>query len=225
MQGVGALAQAVEDAVVLFLVERVAGVAGDRGVHHELDEALADDGRAQHDGDELVDVGLDLRVEAHELKVAAAVAALADHALGDGVQGGELDLVVLAGVLLLQLAQDTLEAVELADEDVGLVDLVGHDHQVLGVGEVDDGADVLLGEGGAGGVAGVDDDDAAHVDALLLGLLVGGADGVEVGAPGLGLVEVVGDARGVEDREGGGVEGVLRNGHQDTRVWRGADGV
>jgi hypothetical protein len=45
-----------------------------------------------------------------------------------------------------------------------------------------------------------------------------GADGLEVGAPGLVLVEVVGDAGGVEDGEGGGVERVLRDGDEDARL-------
>lgn len=225
VEGGGALAQALKDAVVLLAVELVRGLTGLGGVDHDLDEALADDGGAEHDGDELVNVGLDLRVEADELEVAAAVAALADHALGDAVEGGELDAVVLSRVLLLQLAKDLLEAVELANEDVGLVDLVGHDDEVLLAGELEDGADVLLGEGGTRGVTGVDDYDAAHVDAIGLGLLVCAADGVQVGTPVLGLIEVVGDAGSVEDGEGGGIEGVLWDGDQDTGVGSGADGV
>lgn len=225
VEGGGALTQTVEDAVVLLLVQLVGGLAGPRGVDHELDEALADDGGAEHDGDELVDVGLDLRVEADELEVAAAVAALADHALGDGVEGGELDAVVDAGLLLLHLAQDALEAVELAHEDVGLVDLVGHNDEVLLVGEVEHGTDVVLGEGGAGRVARVDDDEGADIDAVGLGLLVGLAQGVEIGAPVLRLVEVVGDAGGVEDGEGGCVERVLGDRDEDAGVGSGADGV
>lgn len=218
VEGVCALAEAVGDAVVLLVVQLERGVAGPGRVDHELDQALADDGGAQHDGDELVDGGLDLGVEADQLKVAAAVAALAHHALGDAVQRGQLDVVVLARVLLLHLAQDALEAVELADEDVGLVHLVGHDDELLLAGKVDHGAHVGLGQGGAGGVARVDDDDAADVDALGLGLFMRGADGLEVGAPGLVLVEVVGDAGGVEDGEGGGVERVLRDGDEDARL-------
>ena len=191
VQCVGTLAQALEDAVVLLLVQLVTRLAGPWWVDHELDETLADDGRAQHDGHELVDVGLDLRVEAYKLEVATSVTTLTDHALGDGVEGGELDAIILAGGLLLHLAQDALEAVELAHKDVGLVHLVCHHHEVLSRGEVEHGADVLLREGGAGRVAGVDDDDTANVDAIGLGLLVGGANGVEIGAPVLRLVQVI----------------------------------
>lgn len=151
--------------------------------------------------------------------------ALTDHTLGDGVKRGKLETVVLAGGLLLNLAEDLLEAVELANEDVGLVDLIGHDDQVLLGGEVKDGLDVLLGERGTGRVTGVDDDDASDVDAVGLGLLVGSADGVQVGAPASGLVEVVGNAGGVEESEGGGIERVLGDGNKDTGVGSGADDV
>lgn len=225
VEGRGALLEAAKDALVLLVVEGKRGLAGAGRVDHELDHALADDGSAEHDGDKLVDVGLDLGVEADELKVAAAVAALADHALGDGVQRGELDLVVLARVLLLHPAEDRLEAVKLADKDVGLVDLVGHDEQVFFVGKVDDGADVGLGQGGAGGVARVDYDDAADVESVGLALFVALADGVEVGAPVLGLVEVVGHGRGVEEGERGCVKRVLRDGDHDTGLLGGADDV
>lgn len=225
VQGVGTLAETLEDSVVLLLVELVRGLALLGGVDHELDDALSDDGGAEHDGDELVDVGLDLGVEVDELKVTTTVTALADHALGDTVERGELEAVELAGVLLLEASEDGLEAVELANKDVGLVDLVGHDDQVLLVGELEDGADVLLGERGAGGVAGVDDDDASDVGALLDGLVVRGTDDVEVGSPVLGLVKEVGNSLGVEEGEGGSVERVLGDGDEDAGVGVGADGV
>ena len=45
----------------------------------------------ERDGCELVEVGLDRSVEVVQLKVAAANAALADEALGDGVEGDHLD--------------------------------------------------------------------------------------------------------------------------------------
>lgn len=114
---------------------------------------------------------------------------------------------------------------ELADEHVGLVDLVGDENEVLALREVDDGADVLLGEGRARRVARVDDDDGARVDALGLGLLVGGGYGGKVGAPGTRLVEVVRDAGGVEDGERGGVEGVLGDRDEDARFGVRADDV
>lgn len=219
VQGVGALAQAVVDAVVLLVVELVRGLARLGRVDHELDEALADDGGAEHDGDELVNVGLDLGIKADELKVAAAVAALADHALGDAVQRGELDGVELAvGVLLLHLAQDALEAVELADKDVGLVDLVGDNDEAALVGELDDGADVGLGERGARRVARVDDGNGPHVEALGDALFVRLADRVHVCAPVLGLVEVVGDRGGVDQRQRRRVQRVLRDRDHDARL-------
>ena len=225
VQGGGAFLEAVEDARELLVVELVRGVAGLGRVDHELDEALADDRGAERDGDELVDLGLDLGVEAYELKVAAAMAALAYHALGDGVQGCELDVVVRTGRLGLHAAKDGLEGVELADEDVGLVDLVGHDDQFLLLGVLDDGADVFFGKGRASRVSGVDDDNGAGVDAVRLRLFVCFFDGGEVGAPGFGLVEEVGHAGCVQDREGGGVEGVLRDGDEYSGGLVSADDV
>lgn len=81
----GALLHALVDTPVLLLVELVGGLAGLGRVDHQLDQALADDGGAEHDADELVDLLLDFGVEVDQLKVAAAVAALAHHTLGDGV--------------------------------------------------------------------------------------------------------------------------------------------
>lgn len=214
----GALLEAVEDTIVFLLVQLVARLALLGRVDHELDDALADDGSAKGDGDELVDVGLDLGVEVDKLKVAAAVAALTNHTLGDRVQGGEFDTVVLAGGLLLQLAQNALEGVELANEDVGLVNFVSHHHKLLLRSVVVNGANVILGQGGTGRVAGVDNDNSTNIGAFGGGLLVGGLDSVQIGTPACGLVEVVRNAGGVEDRQCCGVERVLGNGHQNTAL-------
>lgn len=225
MQRRSAGLEAGKDAIALALVEVVRRLALDGGANHQLYEALANDWCAERDGDELVDLCHDLWVEATELKVPAAVAALAYNALGHGVQADQLDGVVFPGVLLLHVAQDGLEAVELADEDVGLVDFVGEDDEVLLGGKVDDGFDVFVGEGGAGGVAGVDDGDGADVGAGFLCGGEGGVDAVDRGGPVVGFVEVVGDAGGVEEGEGCGVEGVLGDGDEDTSFGARADDV
>lgn len=102
VEGVGAGLEGVEDGAVFLVVELVRGIAGLGRVDHELDEALADDGGAEGDGHELVDLVLDLGPETEQVEVAAPVSALADHALGDGVQRGELDVVVFSWVLVLQ---------------------------------------------------------------------------------------------------------------------------
>lgn len=125
----------------------------------------------------------------------------------------------------MELAENALERDELADEHVGLVDLVGEHDEALLARKLEHGANVLLGKRGTGGVAGVDDDDSAGVDAGLLGLLVRLLDRVDVGTPVLGLVEEVGDAGGVQDGERGGVERVLGNGHEDAALLIGADDV
>lgn len=214
-----------EDAVSLRLVELEARLPLLGWVDHHLHQALADDRRAQRDADELVDLLDDLRGEADELEIAAAVPALAHDALADGVQADELDVVIRPRLRLLHVAQHGLEAVELADEDVGLVDLVGEDDEVILGGEGDDRLNVVVGEGGAGGVAGVNDGDGAHVGFFFLGLAQGRLDAADVRGPMVLLVEIVGDAFGVEEGEGGGVERVLWDWNEDSGVGAGADDV
>ena len=63
VESVGARVQAREDVVVFFLVEIVGGGAFFGRVDHDFDHALADDGRAEHDADELVDLLDDLDVD------------------------------------------------------------------------------------------------------------------------------------------------------------------
>lgn len=143
--------------------------------------------------------------------------ALADHSLRNTVERGKLDIIILSRVLLLQLAQDTLEAVELANEDVGLVDLVSHNDELLLAGEVDHRADIFLRKGSSGRVTRVDDDNGTDVDAVSLGLVVCSPDCGEISGPGLGFVEVVRNTGGVEDGEGGGVERILGDGDENAR--------
>jgi hypothetical protein len=60
VEGVGAGVQAGEDCVVFLLVEGVRGRAFAGRVGHDFDHALPDYGRAEHDGDEFVDLLDDL---------------------------------------------------------------------------------------------------------------------------------------------------------------------
>ena len=102
------------------------------------------------------------------------------------------------------------------DEDVGLVDFIAQHHQLLLGGECEHASHVLGGEVGAGGIARVYDHDRTHVCAFCFCLLVGLADGRHVCAPCFAFVEVVGHAARVEHGECGGVERILRYGHQDS---------
>ncbi len=117
MQSGSTFLEPLEDAIILLLVELIRRLALLGWVDHKFDEALADDGSAESDADELVDLVLHLGVEADELKVATTVATLAYHALGDRMEGRKFHGIIFAGGLLLQLTQYTLEAVELADEE------------------------------------------------------------------------------------------------------------
>jgi hypothetical protein len=60
VQGVGAGFEACEDVVVFFFVLGVGGGAFLGWVDHYFDHALADDGWAEHDADEFVDLLDDL---------------------------------------------------------------------------------------------------------------------------------------------------------------------
>jgi hypothetical protein len=74
------------------------------------------------------------------------VATFTNHTLADAVHAGELNVVkltILTLVTLLQIAETLLEAVEFALEDVGLVHLIGENHQLLLCGELNDGLNVL----------------------------------------------------------------------------------
>ena len=138
----GALMQALENPVPLLLVQRITRITLLGRVDHHFDKTLADDRRAQHDADELVDLGDDLLVEADELEVATAVPALAHHALGDAVQGDDLDVVEFLGRRFLQVAQAFFEGDEGALEDVGLVDFVGDDDEFFLGRELEHALDV-----------------------------------------------------------------------------------
>ena len=61
VESIGARLQGLEDAVVLGFVQRVRGFAFLGWIHHHFDYALADDGRAELDRDEFVDLCFDLR--------------------------------------------------------------------------------------------------------------------------------------------------------------------
>jgi hypothetical protein len=216
IQGVSALAETLRDTSVFLLIKLIAGLPLDRRVDHALEQALCDDRRAQANADKLVDLLLDQRIEANELEVTTAVAALTDHTLGDTVQRDQLDVVVLTGLLLLQLAQALLEGDELALEDVGLVDLVGNNDQTLLSGDIKDLLDVVGAQGGSGRVTRVDDDNGTHVDRGGLGLLDRLEDRIDVGSPGLLLFEEIRHAAGVQQGEGCGIERVLRDRDQNT---------
>lgn len=101
--------QVIEDAIILLLIELITGLSLFRWVDHELNNALAQNRRAQLNANELVDLSSHSLVEAHKLKVSAALTALADHTLGDTVQRGQLNVVVLAGLFLLKVSQRLLE--------------------------------------------------------------------------------------------------------------------
>mmetsp|Transcript_5533 Transcript_5533/g.13679 ORF Transcript_5533/g.13679 Transcript_5533/m.13679 type:complete len:229 (+) Transcript_5533:223-909(+) len=91
----GAPLERAHDGLALACVERMRGLARLRWAHHQADGDLAHHVRAQADGDELEKLRLYLRVEAMQLEVASAHAAFAEEALGDRVEGDQLEALRL----------------------------------------------------------------------------------------------------------------------------------
>ena len=193
----GALLEPLLRAVIFLSIQRIARVALLWRIDLHLHKALSDNRRTQHDAHKLVNLRLDLRVETYELKVAAAVPALAHHAFRYAVQGREFHVVELLRLFLLEVAETLFEGGEFADEDVGLVHLVRNHHELLFCCEFEDAANSFGRQTGAGGVARVYDDDCTHICAFLLRLLVRGLDSGEVCAPGFALIEIVRHTAGV----------------------------
>jgi hypothetical protein len=108
-KGIGALLETLVGRVVLGLVLLVGLVSFFRRIDHAFDYALANNWRTEHDADELINLGGNLRIKANQLEIAASVAALSNHALADAVERDEFDIIELARLLGLQLAEALLE--------------------------------------------------------------------------------------------------------------------
>ena len=126
---------------------------------------------------------------------------------------------------MLHISQDGFEAVELPFENVGLVDFIRHDDELFLGCEVDDGFDIVLGEVSSSGIARIDHYNGSYIGTFVDGFLVGLLDSSEVGSPVCGFFEIVRNALGVENRERGRVEWILRDGYKKASVWGGADDV
>ena len=209
----GALCQGGVRRVGLGLPERVARVARARRADHAVDADLAAEGRTEADGGHLVEQRDDVLAEVRALEEAAAPAALAVDALGDGVEGDE------GHVALVERAEDLFEGgegVRGALVQVGLVDFVGEEDEVVLRAEAHELLHRGLVEHRARRVARVDDHERLGLDALPDGLGDGCLDrGRGRGPAGL-LVQVVGDAHARVRGEGRGVERVLGDGNEDA---------
>ena len=109
VESVGACSETGGDSVVFLLVEFVGRRTFGWWVDHQLDQALADNRRAERDGDILIDLLLDFLFKATELEVATTVTTLTYHPLRDGVEGCKLNVLVLFWFALLHPAEGTLE--------------------------------------------------------------------------------------------------------------------
>ena len=220
----GSVLERGEDIGFLLDVEGVGGLAGLGRANHDVDGELTVQVGAEGDGHQLDQLSADVGVQTLELEVAAATAALAPEALGDGVEGDHLETLASLAHVVGDLSEGD-EGV-LLSVDVLLVDLIGEEDNVLVDAEVDELLHHLVAEalgmkperGGylAGGVAGVDDDDGLDADVLLLGLFERGAHGLHGHAPSVVLVQVVVDLGASVEGDGGGVERVLGDGEKHT---------
>mmetsp|Transcript_63430 Transcript_63430/g.182040 ORF Transcript_63430/g.182040 Transcript_63430/m.182040 type:complete len:297 (+) Transcript_63430:569-1459(+) len=144
---------------------------------------------------------------------AAPQPALAGDALGDGVEGEDLNG---RPELLPQLPEgDELLAVGV---DVVLVNLVSQDHKPLPLRKLQHALHGFPRQDLARRVAGVDDGDGPGVAALLPKLADGALELRDVDAPSSLLVQVVAHRLAAQKRHRGAVEGVLRNGQHHTVI-------
>mmetsp|Transcript_110993 Transcript_110993/g.264826 ORF Transcript_110993/g.264826 Transcript_110993/m.264826 type:complete len:265 (+) Transcript_110993:271-1065(+) len=176
--------QGLKDLRGLLLEELVGWLARHGRFHHEPHEDLPESVRGQGGCRHLRELRQHRVREAYVFHVAATLATLTNDALGSGMETDQLRLGVALFILCLKLPQHFLEGVELLplSIDVGLVDLVCQDHELLLGGEVDDHDDVLAIQNGSHGISRVDHGDCTELGAIsecicccLLELLLSGA--------------------------------------------------
>lgn len=194
-------------------------------VDHQFNQALSTDGWAQRNADKLVDFCHDLGIEANKLKVSSTLTTLSYHTLARRMEANKLDIVVFSRFGSLQVSEDLLEAEELSDKDIGLVNFISHDDQFLLGSKLDDILDGLDWQGSASWVARVYNADATNIGPFCLCLFVDAIEVGDIGAPLMLLLKVVLDWLGVQESECGSVKRVLRNGNHDTSVWTGGNNV
>ena len=132
----GSVLERGENVGLLLDVEGVGGVAGLGRANHDVDGELAVQVGAEGDGHQLDQLSADVGVQTLELEVAAATAALAPEALGDGVEGDHLETLASLAHVVGDLSEGD-EGV-LLSVDVLLVDLIGEEDDVLVDAEVDE---------------------------------------------------------------------------------------
>mmetsp|Transcript_8865 Transcript_8865/g.15085 ORF Transcript_8865/g.15085 Transcript_8865/m.15085 type:complete len:515 (-) Transcript_8865:55-1599(-) len=216
----GAALQARQGALPLLLVGLKARLARERGLHHQTRRKLTNHIGAEADGREFRELGPHVLRNVLELKVAASEATLPDKTLGGGVEGDELGFGREFWVRGLEVHQGALERGEpgRAAVHVFLVHLVGHHHQPVGRGELENALHRGLRQRLPCGVARVDHHDGAglcphrpvrHPDSVQAALQL-----CLRHAPSTVLVQIVRSQGAVEHGGGGAVQWVLGHGHK-----------
>jgi len=195
----------LDDIILLLLVELIRGLSGlgriDHAVHDELTHGVG----AEGDGLHLIEHGLDVREEVIELNVATTVTTLAEEALGDGVEAGNLDALP---DILTHLISNLTEAGELGTilVEVLLVHLISKEDDATLDAEADNVLHALDAENLTSGVVRVDHDETTADDAVGSGLLVAAIEVSGNQRPAIILVEGIADLVAVVEGGKGGVE-------------------
>src|SRR5450432_1491516 len=100
---------------------------------------------------------------------------------------------------------------EFSDENIRLVDFIGHDDKLLLGGKLDHGSYILFWQTCTCRISWVYYDDCSYVSAFICGSFIGFFNSLQVCTPILSFVEIVGNTSSNQDGERCGIERVLRN--------------
>mmetsp|Transcript_58737 Transcript_58737/g.182165 ORF Transcript_58737/g.182165 Transcript_58737/m.182165 type:complete len:422 (+) Transcript_58737:55-1320(+) len=212
--GPRAALQGAQQRGALPRVRLVGGLPGPRRVHVAAHGHHTRHGGAEVDARQLVEVSAHGLLDVEQVHVTSADAALAGGAFGHGVEADEL---LIEGVRGTHRGDHLVAGREgHAPVDVLLVDLVGQDDQTVAVGEANQLLEMLLPEALACRVAGVDDHHRAHLDTLRAGRVQRRLQALHAQTPAGVLVQVVAHEPAAVEGDGGRVQRVLRQGHEDA---------
>mmetsp|Transcript_2823 Transcript_2823/g.5028 ORF Transcript_2823/g.5028 Transcript_2823/m.5028 type:complete len:361 (+) Transcript_2823:79-1161(+) len=212
-----ALAEGVQDQLLLSLELIVRGHSWLRRVNHQTHRYLTGHVGGEVDGGDLVDLVDAPLVDVDHLDVATTQAALTQGALGHGVEAHHLETTA---VRLAHVVSSATRADEgpLILIDVLLVHLVTEQDNLLVVRELHQLAQVVLAQALSRRVSGVDEHHRADVLARAARRFHRARHRRDVHRPAIVLIEGVRNQRAAVELDGGGVERVLWDRHHDAVV-------
>jgi len=213
----GTALERLNDVILLLLVEFVRSISRLGRIDHAVHNDLAHGVGAKSDGNHLVKHGVDFREEVIELDVATTMTALAEEALGDRVEAGNLDALP---DVVTHIMSNLTEADELCTIliHILLVHLISKEDNAVLDAETNNLLHAFNAEDLASWVVGVDDNKAAAFDALGSSLLIAAFKFSRGERPALLLVKRITDLDTIVEAEKRGVKWVLRSGSHDTNM-------